>query len=122
MSDHITVALTVRNLGLTEKSPLKKTFLSRLGIKSDKPSNEKRQIRLYKSNFFKGGVNPTSLSYDPIYASEIIENDTNIRPSILATISLPPADEDCRLRLYVFYTSSLTSKEILLAGNVIFSN
>lgn len=57
-----------------------------------------------------------SLLYDTIYESEPIEDLSSFKPSLIPEIHNPP-DKDCKLRINVYYSSSLTNgKEILLAA------
>jgi len=46
--------------------------------------------------------------YDTIYQSEVIENQSDIRPSLIAKISCP-VESDKKIRIYVYYSSNLTS-------------
>jgi len=111
----ITIALTCLNLQIKPDSSLRRSSYFSWYKNSSVPKNEKRYIKLYQSAYFKGPKKPPSLRYDPIYKSEIIEDDPNIKPAKLAQIKFPPI-LDCNIRLQVFYSSSLTSKEVLLAS------
>jgi hypothetical protein len=54
-----------------------------------------------------------SLMYEQIYQSEIIEDVYDIKPSLLAEIKVVP-NKDSRIRLYVYYTSSVTGGKVIL--------
>ena len=53
-------------------------------------------------------LNLHSMVYDTIYQSEVIENQSDIRPSLIAKISCP-VESDKKIRIYVYYSSNLTS-------------
>jgi hypothetical protein len=56
------------------------------------------------------------LLYANIYESEVFDDLPTVSPSLIAEIK-NPLEKDCKIRVNVYYSSSLTnSKEILLAG------
>ena len=100
--------------GLTQPS----FFNSMLGAKERTAKNEKRVIRLFQSENYVRSGRPSSLNFQQIYESEVINNDSNVNPSLVAEVTCPEdTNLDRKIRLYVYYSSNLTSgKEILLAG------
>ena len=111
----ITIALTCLNLQIKPDSSLRQNSYFSWYKNTSAPKNEKRYIKLYQSAYFKGPKKPPSLRYEAIYKSEIIEDDPNIKPAKVARIKFPPI-LDCNIRLQVFYSSSLTSSEVMLAS------
>ena len=57
-----------------------------------------------------------SLLYDFVTQSEMFEDTPDVTPSLMAEV-LCPVDFDCKIRVNVYYSSSLTqNKEIVMAG------
>jgi hypothetical protein len=134
--DLIILSLVCKGVDLSSTSPLVNNgFLSRVTGGSI-PRNVKKLIRVQKSEPFPPGgrparcSNPTfplslsnsslllsrSMLYDTIYESEPYEDVAVLMPSLLVEIR-NPLDKDCKIRVNVYYSSSLTNgKEILLVA------
>lgn len=56
-----------------------------------------------------------SLLYDTIYVSEVIEDLSELKPSLMAHLTYP-ADKDRKLRINVYYSSSITNGKDILIG------
>eukprot|EP01032_Pedospumella_encystans_P019344 gene19344-21993_t len=81
-------------------------------------SNEKRIVKLSQSAPFKPNINgrPPNSDFTQIFVSELIEDASDVTPSLVASIRCP-SELDCSIRLSVYYSSNLTAeKEVLLAG------
>lgn len=61
-------------------------------------------------------ITAPSFNFSLTYVSETMEDQCDVTPSMIAAIYCPP-HLDCKLRVNVYYSSSLTGgKEVLLAG------
>lgn len=80
---------------------------------------ERRRIVVLQSAFFEpSSRQPNMLLYNEVYQSETFNDVVDLSPNLLADLYCRP-DKDCKIRVNVMYSSSLTgSKEIMLVGGV----
>ena len=133
------LSFALDNLAVMQGSPLKAPTWWHIirGRAKRTAKSEYRYIKLYRSTFYGIGQQPSNhaLMYDTIYKSDAIEGSVSsasyasgatdnhsknlsnkVIPNTLAMVSYPE-DQDCLLRLHVYYSSNLTGgEEILLAG------
>jgi len=81
------------------------------------PRAEKRVLKVSQSEPFKPFGHPLTSNYTHVYVSELFEDNADILcPALVASIRCP-AGLDCKVRLGVYYASSLTGdREVLLAS------
>lgn len=122
------VSVRCLGLGISSKSPLPTAGLfSNLYVsmtKNPNVKNEKKYVKIEQSEHFPNHLKiqqqtqasaAASIKYKTIYTSEIFEEITDVFPSLLAKIRTVPG-YDSKLKLIVYYSSSLTSgKEVSLA-------
>ena len=110
----LNLAITCRQLYIAAKSPLTAPgFFNSLIGKTRRGKGEKRQIRLFQSECYPPGGRPVGLKWETIYESEVIESRTDLRPSLVANVSCPDT-MDCKIRVYVYYISNLTSGKVTI--------
>ena len=117
----VRLALSCRNTHVVPgKSDLTQPtfFKSLLGSKERTAKNERRVIRLFQSEPYLSSGRPSSLNFEQVYESEVLYDAPNVNPSLVPEVKCPEdTNFDRKIRLYVYYSSNLTSgKEILLAG------
>lgn len=78
--------------------------------------NERRRIKISQSAAYELSGRPPSLLYDCIHESEIFDDNPDLTPAVMVEI-LCPEGYDSKIRVNVYYSSSLTGyKDIVLAG------
>jgi hypothetical protein len=121
------VSVRCLGLGISSKSPLPTAGLfSNLYVswsKNPNVKNEKKYVRIEQSDHYpSSSLNAATkqqlsqtIKYKTIYTSELFEDTVDVFPSLLAKVKTSDG-LDSRLKLSVYYSSSLTSgKEIVLA-------
>jgi hypothetical protein len=116
----ILVSVRCLGLGLSSKSSLPSAgLLSGLYVswsKNPNVKNEKKLVRIEQSDHFQPDNVKLPLKFKTIYTSETFEDIVDIFPSLLARVPISEG-YDSKLKLSVYYSSSLTSgKEIVLAS------
>mmetsp|Transcript_9913 Transcript_9913/g.16458 ORF Transcript_9913/g.16458 Transcript_9913/m.16458 type:complete len:1323 (-) Transcript_9913:243-4211(-) len=111
------IAVSFEGLLISSKSSLHKTSLSKIwntGVKSE--TNVKRSVKIQKSPPFIPGGRPDSLLYDTVYESEEIEEiNEALLPSLIAVLE-NPHDKDCKVRINVYYSSTLSKEPLIMAS------
>jgi hypothetical protein len=85
-----------------------------------KTGPEKRIIKVQASLPFKPPGRPSSFLFDSIYESEVFEDQHELAASLLAEVKCP-MDMDSKIRVNVYYNSSLSNQKDILICSTTFS-